>query len=63
MLATSVFHFIPIVNVDGSALVEEHWHSNHKILNKRKNMNPDTKGLCGEENSGTDLNRNWGIDW
>jgi hypothetical protein len=41
MLATSKFHFIPIINVDGASLVEEHWNSDKVILNKRKNMNPE----------------------
>ena len=63
MLASSKFHFIPILNVDGSAFVEEHWKSDHVIMNKRKNMNPATEGICTPENSGVDLNRNFGIDW
>jgi len=40
MLKTTKFYFIPVVNVDGFNLVEEHWNSDHEILNKRKNMNP-----------------------
>ena len=63
MLATSKFHFIPIINVDGANLVEEKWNTEHKILNKRKNMNPEYLAICGEENSGVDLNRNYGTDW
>jgi len=63
MLATTKFHFIPVVNVDGVALVEETWKNEKKILNKRKNMNPKYAGSCGSENGGVDLNRNWGIDW
>ena len=63
MLKNTKFHFVPIVNVDGGALVEQGWVEDHKILNKRKNMNPSNSGTCGEENSGVDLNRNWGIDW
>lgn len=43
-------------------MVEEHWLSEHKILNKRKNMNPNL-AMCGDENNGVDLNRNWGVDW
>lgn len=62
MLRDQKFYFIPTVNVDGAALVEEHWGSEKKILNKRKNMNPNLD-MCGDENSGVDLNRNWGIDW
>ena len=26
-------------------------------------MNPKNLGICGDENGGTDLNRNWGVDW
>ena len=26
-------------------------------------MNPNLAGLCDEENSGVDLNRNYGVDW
>ena len=63
MLASSKFYFIPIINVDGAALVEQHWETEHQILNKRKNANPEFMGQCGAENAGTDLNRNYGIDW
>lgn len=63
MLASNIFYFIPVINVDGSALVEQHWLSEKKILNKRKNMNPRYHGSCGDEDSGTDLNRNYGVDW
>jgi hypothetical protein len=63
MLATSKFYFVPVVNVDGAAFVEQGWKDGKGILNKRKNMNPANEGLCTNENSGVDLNRNWGIDW
>lgn len=63
MLLQTKFHFIPVVNVDGAAFVEQHWKEEHTILNKRKNMNPATEGICTPENSGVDLNRNYGIDW
>jgi murein tripeptide amidase MpaA len=49
MLENSVFYFIPVINADGSALVERHWNSEKKILNKRKNNNPKYKGSCQEE--------------
>lgn len=26
-------------------------------------MNPNYIAMCGDEDGGTDLNRNWGIDW
>lgn len=63
MLAKSKFHFIPIINVDGASLVEDYYKWHKKILNKRKNMNPQFTDQCGHEESGTDLNRNWPIDW
>jgi hypothetical protein len=53
---------LPVINVDGAALVEENWLTKSKIINKRKNMNPNY-AQCGAENSGVDLNRNFGIDW
>lgn len=63
MLAASKFHFLPILNVDGAALVERHYKTDKKIINKRKNMSPGYVSTCGEEDAGTDLNRNWPIDW
>ena len=63
MLAQTQFHFLPILNVDGANLVEQHWNQEGKIINKRKNMNPTNLAKCGEENGGVDLNRNFGVDW
>jgi len=63
MLAANKFYFLPTLNVDGSAVVEENWIKNGKIINKRKNMNPALFMKCGEENSGTDINRNFMVDW
>ena len=54
---------MPTLNVDGSAVVEDNWIKNGKIINKRKNMNPALLEKCGEENSGTDINRNFLVDW
>ena len=62
ILRDQKFYFLPTINVDGAAVVEEHWLSEHKILNKRKNMNPNL-AMCDVENSGVDLNRNYGVDW
>lgn len=62
MLLQTKFYILPVLNVDGAALVEENWISKNKIINKRKNMNPNY-AQCGDENSGVDLNRNFGIDW
>jgi len=55
MLATSKFHFIPIINVDGANLVEEKWNTEHKILNKRKNMNPEYLAIVARKILGLTL--------
>jgi len=62
MLLQTKYYILPVLNVDGAALVEENWKVKNKIINKRKNMNPNY-AQCGDENSGVDLNRNFGIDW
>jgi len=41
MLRNSKYYFLPVLNVDGAAVVEEHWLAEGKIINKRKNMNPN----------------------
>ena len=63
MLDQNVFYFIPVINADGSATVERHWNEKKEILNKRKNNNPKYKASCMEEDVGTDLNRNYAVDW
>lgn len=63
LLASDKFLFLPIINVDGAALVESHWIKDKKIINKRKNGNPANQGACGDENAGVDLNRNYGVDF
>ena len=63
MLKENTFYFIPVVNVDGAALVETQYNIDGTILNKRKNMNPTFAEKCGPENSGVDLNRNYGVAW
>jgi len=62
MLKSTSFYFVPVINTDGAALVEQHWLDEGKIINKRKNMNPNNI-MCGDENSGVDLNRNYEVDW
>lgn len=63
ILATAKIQFIPFINPDGAKYME--WKFNEKgvIGTKRKNMNPTTLKECGDEDGGTDLNRNWGVDW
>ena len=63
MLAASKFYILPVLNVDGAALVESHYKWHGTIINKRKNMNPSMLTACGDEEGGTDLNRNWPMDW
>ena len=36
-LKDNKFYFVPILNVDGVALIEEGWNKNHKIIPIRKN--------------------------
>ena len=62
-MASDKFLFLPVLNIDGAAEVESHWLTEHKIINKRKNSNPEFLSQCGDENSGVDLNRNYGVDW
>lgn len=64
LLIQNKYYFIPIVNVDGVAEIEEHYKATGKFLEKRKNMNPKYKGACeGHEEYGVDLNRNYGVAW
>ena len=63
MLAMNKIFFMPILNPDGAKYVEQKYIDTGKIVNKRKNMNPNYQAMCGDEDSGTDLNRNWGVDW
>lgn len=63
MLAQTKVLFIPVVNPDGTKYIEDQYVKTGKISNKRKNMNPEFLKYCGDEEGGTDLNRNWGADW
>lgn len=62
-MASTKVHFIPVVNPDGAKFIEDKYTETGKIVNKRKNMNPMNLQQCGQEDGGTDLNRNWGVDW
>lgn len=70
-LAKNKFYFIPVVNVDGLALIEQMHKeggsdSRTHIPDKRKNMNPNMEGAgdgCSAVEMGVDLNRNYGVDW
>lgn len=37
LLNQNRFLFMPILNVDGVAFIEQYWDQNHKIVRKRKN--------------------------
>jgi len=37
LLNQNRFLFMPILNVDGVAMIEQYWDQNHKIVRKRKN--------------------------
>lgn len=59
--------FAPILNVDGVNYIEEEWEKTHKIPADRKNMNAGN-GACDKsrspkEDSGVDINRNFGVDF
>ena len=63
-----MYHIIPVVNADGLALIEKTFGETKKVLKKRKNQNPNAakspkNGACRPEDSGVDLNRNYGMDW
>lgn len=58
---------MPVFNVDGVALIEETWKTDHKFLDDRKSMNP-SYGECSKSGGskidyGVDLNRNFAIDF
>jgi murein tripeptide amidase MpaA len=38
LLQQNKYYFLPILNVDGVALIEQGWEDHHKIDPKRKNM-------------------------
>lgn len=70
LLQQNVYHFAPVINPDGLALIEEDFDKTgqKKIMPKRKNMNPRAiiaaDGIkCLTKDTGVDLNRNYGVDW
>lgn len=62
---------MPILNVDGVALIEQGWEKDHKIIPVRKNRDPvmaagsDSKSLAQAptETQGVDLNRNFAVQF
>ena len=65
LLQQNKYYFIPILNVDGVALIEDGWNKDHKIIPQRKNLDkPDNCAATMESgNTGVDLNRNFAIDF
>ena len=59
--------FVPVVNTDGSAKIQDHYDKTGELLYKRKNMNDESEkaeGLnCGEMEMGVDINRNYAYNW
>ena len=39
LLMQNKYYVIPTVNVDGLVYIEDHYHNEGKLLEKRKNMN------------------------
>jgi len=70
-LKNNKYYFVPILNVDGVALIEQGWEKDHKIIPVRKNRDPvmasgsDAKSLAQAptETQGVDLNRNFEVQF
>ena len=65
-LENNKFYFVPVLNVDGVALIEKGWEKDHKILPIRKNRDSQggqNLGQAPTEALGVDLNRNFGINF
>ena len=66
ILARSKVFVIPILNVDGSHSILEHYKKTGELLLKRKNNNRayETAGdVCPPAMQGVDINRNYGYLW
>jgi hypothetical protein len=58
---------MPVYNIDGLAYIEKKWLEDHKIPEKRKNMDA-AFGPCKKDQDkfasmGVDLNRNFDVDF
>lgn len=72
LLEDNKFYFVPALNVDGLALIEENWQKNKTITPIRKNrdttVEKNTQGLAQLQNEpqeaeGVDLNRNFPVNF
>ena len=68
LLAQNKYYFVPTINVDGLALIEENFQNSSQYMKKRKNMSPNARKSkegfeCLPEDSGVDLNRNYDISF
>ena len=65
LLEQNKYYAVPTVNVDGFAEIEKAYVKDGSFLMKRKNMNTEdaTNDKCQLENSGVDLNRNYGYSF
>ena len=62
LLQRTQVYFIPVVNPDGVAYIEEQETGDGQIVLKRKNGR-NTGGFCGQVDQGVDLNRNYDVFW
>ena len=63
LLEQNKYYVVPTVNVDGLAEIEKAYLKDGTFLMKRKNMDTETCQNCSLENSGVDLNRNYGFSF
>lgn len=63
LLEQNKYYVVPTVNVDGFAEIEKAYLKDGTFLMKRKNMDEETCKNCNVENSGVDLNRNYGYSF
>ena len=63
LLKNHNLYVVPVVNVDGYAVVSKHLKEENRFVYKRKNNNKEYEinVICGEIDQGVDLNRNY--DW
>ena len=66
LLKHNRYYVMPIVNVDGSYAIMNHYLQTGELMLKRKNndrMYEDLQNPCPEAQQGVDINRNYGYLW